>query len=292
MNRLIASVFLSFALLAAPAARAEAELRFSTAISRDGTPINVVEAGERGKPAILLLHGFSQSYLSWRAQMQDPALTTRFHLIAIDLRGHGASGKPWRARDYGPSQRWAEDVKAALALTGAHRPVIVGWSYGGYVALDHLRHSGLRGTAGLMLVGSHGGLLPRPPSAAALPSNDLEAQRVAARGFMAVMSAAPLSAEATRRGEDAFLMLPPYARRAFADRDLDNQDLVSRLALPVRFVMGERDPTATPEALAALAARLPARAEVAIAAGQGHSPFAEDPEGFNARLIAFREAVQ
>jgi non-heme chloroperoxidase len=291
VRRLLAA--LAVLISAALAGPASADgLRFSTAISRDGVPINVVEAGERGKPAILLIHGFSQSYLSWMAQLQEPELTQRYHLIALDLRGHGGSGKPWRARDYAASRRWADDVDAALQLSGARRPLIVGWSYGGYVALDYLRHRRAGAAAGLMLVGSHAGLLPRPPGGAVPPESDLDAQRAAARAFMAVMSAAPLSPEATARGEASFLMLPPYARRAFMGRNLDNRDLAPRLALPIRFLIGEKDPTAAPDALSDLSAVLPQGAGVAIAPGQGHSPFAEDPAAFAAQLAAFREAVR
>jgi non-heme chloroperoxidase len=270
---------------------AQAEpLRFQTVASSDGVPINVVEAGVRGKPAIVLIHGFSQSYMAWLPQLTDPELTARYHLIALDLRGHGASGKPWRARDYASYRLWAGDVQAALTATGAVRPVLIGWSFGGYAVMDYVRARGVKDIAGVMFVGSHGGLLPRPPANPPQITNDLEVQRKAARDFMALMSAAPQTPEAVARGEDAFLMLPPYARRAFAGRNLDNRDIASRLALPVRIVVGEKDPTVSAEGLATLARTLPHGAEATILPGVGHSPFAERTSDFNALLAAFRDA--
>jgi non-heme chloroperoxidase len=277
------------ALLVAPFARAE--LRFSTIAAPDGVPLNLVEAGERGRPAILFLHGFSQSYLSWLAQLRDPGLAQRYHLIALDLRGHGASGKPWDAAAYASSRRWAGDVAAAIRASGAQRPLIVGWSYGGYVALDFERHNP-GAAAGVLLVGSHGGLLPRPAQTVTLPGDDLEAQRVAARGFMAVMSAAPLGAEAVANGEASYLMLPPYARRAFAGRNLDNRDLIPRLRLPVRALVGARDPSVDAADIAAVLAQLPEGRGTVLVPEAGHSPFLEAPYRFAQEVAAFRDAVQ
>lgn len=270
---------------------AQAEpLRFQTVASSDGVPINVVEAGVRGKPAIVLIHGFSQSYMAWLPQLTDPELTARYHLIALDLRGHGASGKPWRSQDYASYRLWAGDVQAAIRATGAVRPILVGWSFGGYAAMDYVRARGVKDIAGVMFVGSHGGLLPRPAANPPQITNDLQFQLKAADDFMALMSAAPQTPEAIARGEAAFVMLPPYARRAFAGRNLDNRDIADRLAVPVRFVVGEKDPTVSAEGLAKLAATLPRGAQSTIMPGVGHSPFAERTSDFNGLLAAFRDA--
>jgi non-heme chloroperoxidase len=289
--RLLAAVCLALWLAYAGPAAAE-PLRFQTVSSVDGVPINVVEAGTRGKPAIVLIHGFSQSYMAWLPQLTDPDLTARYHLIAVDLRGHGASGKPWRPKDYASYRLWAGDVQAAIRAAGAQRPVLIGWSFGGYAVMDYVRAQGVKDIAGVMFVGSHGGLLPRPPSTAPQITNDLDVQRKAAADFMALMSAQPQAPEAVARGQAAFLMLPPYARRAFAGRNLDNRDIAGRLATPVRFVVGEKDPTVSAEGLALLARTLPRGAEAAILPGVGHSPFAEQTPAFNALLSAFRDAAK
>src|SRR5256885_7014169 len=50
--------------------------------------MHVLEAGERGHPPVLLLHGFPELSFSWRKLM--PALATAgFHVIAPDQRGYG-----------------------------------------------------------------------------------------------------------------------------------------------------------------------------------------------------------
>src|SRR5437868_10402631 len=50
--------------------------------------MHVLEAGERGHPPVLLLHGFPELSYSWRKVM--PALAAAgFHVIAPDQRGYG-----------------------------------------------------------------------------------------------------------------------------------------------------------------------------------------------------------
>ena len=44
-----------------------------------------------GTPPIVFVHGISQSWLPWVAQLADPTLRARYRLVAFDLRGQGAS---------------------------------------------------------------------------------------------------------------------------------------------------------------------------------------------------------
>ena len=77
-------------------ASARAALEFYTVQGYGGVPLTVVQTGNKQGPPILFIHGFSQSYLSWKDQLSDPDLQSHFHLIALDLRGHGAVGETAR----------------------------------------------------------------------------------------------------------------------------------------------------------------------------------------------------
>ena len=92
-----------------------------------GLPIAAMEWGKPDGPAILFLHGFSFAKEFWRRQ-NTVDLASRFHLVAIDLRGHGASGKPWTPEQYQDTHLWADDVAATLQAFNLSKPVIVGWS--------------------------------------------------------------------------------------------------------------------------------------------------------------------
>ncbi len=44
--------------------------------------------------SVLFIHGYSQSFLSWIGQLGARRLGGPLRLLAMDLRGHGLSGKP------------------------------------------------------------------------------------------------------------------------------------------------------------------------------------------------------
>src|SRR5262245_29768392 len=56
----------------------------------NGMTVHVLEAGfqERGRPAVLLLHGFPELAYSWRKVML-PLAAAGYHVIAPDQRGYG-----------------------------------------------------------------------------------------------------------------------------------------------------------------------------------------------------------
>jgi pimeloyl-ACP methyl ester carboxylesterase len=115
-----------------------------------GIRLHVIEAGiPTGKP-LLFFHGFSQSALSWIRQLSSPLAET-FRLIAVDLRGHGLSGKP--REGYADSRLWADDVHALIKALDLDHPILCGWSYGPLVILDYLRHYGEDSIGGVNFVG-------------------------------------------------------------------------------------------------------------------------------------------
>jgi pimeloyl-ACP methyl ester carboxylesterase len=273
----------------APAASAPA-LKIHELRAADGIPLNVVESGNPRGTAIVFLHGAYQSYLSWLAQLRDPGLAKDFRLIALDMRGHGGSGKPWDPYAYLGSKPWADDVRAVVTQLGLEKPLLVGWSFGGYVVMDYVREYGADAIAGGILVGSHGGLLARLPGGggnrAAAPDGNLEVLRQGARDFAAVMSAKPLPAEAVDRIESAYLMMPAYARRGMRGKRLDNTDLAGKVATPLLFIFGSQDAIMVGAELPAVVGALPA-GRLTIYDGVGHSPFAEATPRFNADLRCF-----
>lgn len=291
-------VALLASVLAAPAAAVE--LRHSFVPATDGVPLAVAECGNEGAPSVLLLHGFGQSHLSFSGQF-TPQACGQLHLVAFDLRGHGGSGKPWTAEAYSRRERWADDVRSVIAARQLDRPLLVGWSFGGNVALHYIAAYGADTLRGLMLVGSHGGLLPPVPPVAtggaisrerlqqlavAAATPDIPGQIAAAEAFAGMLTARPLPEALARQLLIANLMLPAYVRAAMRDLPIDNTGLGDRLALPVRIVVGAHDASLDVTALRALAARLP-QAGVVVFDDSGHSPFLEEAERFNRELAGF-----
>jgi pimeloyl-ACP methyl ester carboxylesterase len=89
------------------------------------------EWGEPGRPQILLLHGGNQSSHSW--DLVSLHLSDRYHVFALDQRGHGDS--EWnREQDYSIDSM-VGDAVAFIADQQLRDPIVFGHSMGGRIAL-------------------------------------------------------------------------------------------------------------------------------------------------------------
>jgi pimeloyl-ACP methyl ester carboxylesterase len=93
---------------------------------------HLVEQGEG--PLVLLLHGFPETWYSWRRQL--PALAAAgYHAVAIDIRGHGRSGRPADPAAYRMLDLVADNL-AVLEALGEREAVVVGHDVGATIAAD------------------------------------------------------------------------------------------------------------------------------------------------------------
>lgn len=96
----------------------------------NGLKVHILEAGEPGRPLLLLLHGFPELAYSWRKVML-PLAAAGFHVVAPDQRGYG--------RTTGADTRFEADL-AQFRLVNLARDVI-----GLVQALGHTRVHALVG---------------------------------------------------------------------------------------------------------------------------------------------------
>ena len=102
-------------------------------VERDGVTLAYSTAG-LGDPPIVFVHGWScdQSYFA----PQIDHFARRHATAALDLRGHGASGVPDPGVGVYDIETFADDVLAVAAEAGFNRPVVIGHSLGGVIALE------------------------------------------------------------------------------------------------------------------------------------------------------------
>ena len=93
-----------------------------------GVKFHYVEAGNKEKPLILLLHGFPDCWLSWREQI--PCLAEHYRVIAIDLKGFGDTDKPTTKRSY-KIEILIEELKQFISTIGVKQCSIIGHDLGG-----------------------------------------------------------------------------------------------------------------------------------------------------------------
>ena len=129
-------------------------------LAANGIRLHIAECGSG--PTVLLIHGFPESWYSWRYQL--PALAAAgYHAVAMDVRGYGRSSKPTRVDDYRMVNK-VGDVVALVAALGGGPVTVVGHDWGAPIAWNSalLRPDLFRGVAGLSVPYA-------PPSAGATP---------------------------------------------------------------------------------------------------------------------------
>ncbi|HEY6463519.1 MAG TPA: alpha/beta fold hydrolase [Polyangiaceae bacterium] len=113
-----------------PAQRAPRAPRVHRVVA-DGVRSFYLEAGVRGAPPVVLLHGLGATSASFLPSIWD--LSRDHHVFALDLPGFGESDKPLRPLHPEYFGRWLHAFLDAVALDRAH---LVGNSMGGRVALE------------------------------------------------------------------------------------------------------------------------------------------------------------
>lgn len=150
-------------------------------VTVDGVQLRYRTWGEPGpgRPNLVLIHGFANSLQSWRELA--PRLAACCHVVAFDLPGYGLSDKPVDY-DYHNGPQASVIVKAAGKL-GLERPVYVGHSLGGAIALHAASLD--RSASGLVLMNP--GILttgvPRIVQLTLPPLPRLAAKQFASRSF-------------------------------------------------------------------------------------------------------------
>lgn len=126
-------------------------------IETNGVRLHVAEAGTG--PLVLLIHGWPETWSSWRAQI--PAIAAAgFHVIAPDLRGTGSSDAPEPIEAYS-MKTIVDDL---LGIVGDGHAIIIGHDWGANTAWTcaALHPERFRAVVGLSV--PYLGRAPAPPS--------------------------------------------------------------------------------------------------------------------------------
>ena len=99
-------------------------------VTIDGLSFHYRDWGGTGQP-LVLLHGLASTCHIW--DLVAPILASDFSVIAMDQRGHGDSAKPEHGYDFATV---CQDVAGLIEAKNLEKPIVVGHSWGGDVALE------------------------------------------------------------------------------------------------------------------------------------------------------------
>ncbi|MDD2876999.1 MAG: alpha/beta hydrolase [Acidiphilium sp.] len=259
--------------------------------------LHVREWGPEYAQPILFIHGWSACYLSWHNQF-DSALRDRYRIVCMDLRGHGFSDKPLDPEAYQTGAHWADDVAAVMIALSLKKPVLVGWSYGGFVISDYLARHGTKNVGAINFVGA-AVISSNPPrhigerfidGALMAASEDPAVMIEGVRHVVHATTYKPLPAADIERGMAVLGLTPPAVRSFLLMRTLDFTDTLETLDRPCLITQGEEDAIVLPSMGEHIATHVP-DAKLSRYAACGHAAQQEYPGRFNEELAVLAASV-
>lgn len=258
-----------------------------------GEELQVRQAGPRGAPPVVLIHGFGASSRWWARAV--PALARRHRVVAFDLLGHGGSARP---TDGYSMENQARLVAQGMRQLGVSNAIVAGHSMGGHVAVA-LAEANPPLVRGIVLVGTGARqqdrgdvpLLQRlgfyPLIGPALYRSAPEGQ---VRKVVEQVGFAPGASVPDHFVDDVrSLTYSTYNESSSSIADYQQaQGLDRRLEMvrrPVLVLFGPRDATVKPGAWNVY--REVPGATVRLIPGAGHTPMWERPAPTNRHLLAF-----
>ena len=255
-------------------------------------------AAMRAKPTLLLLHGgpgydhsgFKPAF----SQLADIA-----QIVYVDHRGHGRSSRC--PPDEWTLDTWADDVVRLCDALGIAQPIVLGQSFGGFVAQRYIaRHPGHAAKVILSSTSPHlgqarklamfellGGAAARAAAQAFWLAPDAATWATYNRVCMPLYNTRP-AADPQARGRTLFNGPILFASASGEQQTMNLLPGLAAAACPVLVMVGEQDPVCPLADALDIAAALPPRwMQLARFADAGHGSWRDQPEAAFARLREF-----
>ncbi|CAM3765652.1 alpha/beta fold hydrolase [Occultella aeris] len=259
----------------------------------DGIRIAFTRAG-RGRPIVLLGGFVGDGAGTWHHQID--ALSGSYTVVSWDPPGSGGSSdvpESFRLPDY------ATCLAGLISALGLERPVLLGLSFGGALALEYWRHPDAQ-VRGLVLAGAYAGWagsLPADTVASrlrtCLAASLLPASEFASKLVPSMFSpGAPADVVAEVRDNIAATFRPGgFRAMARSSAEADLRDILPLIDVPTVVLHGEADVRAPRFVADALCAAIPG-SRLVVLPGVGHVSCIEDSERFTTELDTFLRGLE
>jgi non-heme chloroperoxidase len=268
-----------------PVVRLRPALRHAEVRVKTGIRLHYVEQGDPDGPPIILLHGYSDSWVSYTRVL--PLIDRKYHAYIPDLRGHGDSDRPASGYTF---PDFAGDIIAFMDAKGLKKATIVGHSMGSFVA-QHVAVMAPERVEKLVLVGSAPAVSNGEISQLQVDVNALTDPVPVkfVREFQTSVISKPVPDEFMDRVIQESSKLPARVWRDTMAGMLAGNSTVdlSKIKAPTLIIWGDRESVFPKRAdQEKLRAAVP-NARLKVYEGTGHCPNWEEPERFVKDLEEF-----
>jgi non-heme chloroperoxidase len=260
------------------------DVRFFDLLLRTGVRLHCAERGDRDGDPILFIHGWPDSWFSFSRVLLQ--MHRRFRCVAVDQRGFGDSDRP--ESTYSIAE-FGDDIIAALDALAIDRAVLVGHSFGSFVARqvailtpERVRALILIGTG---FVGSNQTTREVQHALRDLP-DPIPIQF--ARDFQSSTAYRPVPPDFFDRIVTESLKLPPRLWQRTMDSLVEHDDTqhLAQIAVPALLLWGDRDALFSRPDQESVISTLPS-ARLTVYEETGHCPNWERPEQIAADIVDF-----
>lgn len=255
----------------------------------NGMRLSYFERGPSSGPAVVLLHGLSDSCRSFEPLIRQ--LPPSWRVLAVTMRGHGLSDQPEAGYELADL---AQDIDGLLEALRVPAPLIVGHSLGASVARQLVLDRPTR-AAGVVYIDAFASYRSNPgihelASTVAELTDPVDVRFI--RAFQESTFARPIPKEMLELVISESQALSARTWRALVDGmlNLDEPTGDVRVHVPTLQFWGTLDafvPRADQERLLAESAS----ARLIVCEGTGHAPHWEDPPFVARELVAFANTL-
>ena len=263
-------------------------------IEIDGLLINYYETEGNGHN-IFLIHGNSSSARSYLYQLNG---LDAYHVVAVDLPGHGASQNADDGAAVYNMPGYAKVIVLLAKALNMEDAVFVGWSLGGHILLEATPQ--LPDAAGFVIFGT-------PPVGFPLAEDAFLPTPNVAIGFTPELSDEQMTAYVTSFFAPGIEEIPTTFMEDIAATDgaaranlgmsiapggyLDEIEVVKNLSQPLMVLHGEKEQLVNLDYIQKLEMPTLWNGKVRVIPDAGHAPHYETPNQFNELLDAFIEDI-
>lgn len=265
-----------------PSAAAGGGDALASARLKSGLTLRYHEQGPRTGPAVIMLHGYSDSSFSFSRIL--PLLPASLRVIVPDQRGHGRSD---RAPDGYSMDAMARDVVELMDALNVPTATVVGHSMGSFVARRAASLAPER-ISRLVLVGAGPVTTTKVFDELQVAVNALQdpVDRTFVREFQYSTVHQPVPQAFMDRAIAESLTLDASTWKALMQGMLGYAPAEAEIAAPTLVLGGDRDGVFSADEQRALGEQIRG-AKVQILTGVGHTPHWEVPDTFVAELLRF-----